>query len=569
MQDINIVIAGAAGQGVQGAATILGKVLLRSGFHLFANHDAQSRIRGGHNFSSLRFADQPLAAGVKRIDYLLALNQESLSRHLNDLTPAGLAFCVDGLGGDITDGRLRVLPAEVGPEGARRPQYQGVKLLARLAGRLGLAPAILAQVVSERFAEKGEAIVAMNLQAIEAVLAHSRQEESAPLAPPAQPLGPRLLVSGHEAVALGMIAAGIGVYAAYPIGPATEIMNLLAEHGPDLGIGVEMVEDEIAAANLAIGASYAGVRAAVGTSGAGISLMCEAIGLAGISETPLVIVDGQRSGPSTGMATRTEQSDLLFVVHASHGEFPRAVLAPTGPEDAFSLTFAAFNLAERWQLPVFILTDHSLADAQASVAEYDLGRLTIDRGVMAPEPGETTELPRYQLTENGVSPRAYPVVSNWLVAQDSHEHNEYGLVTDNPENREAQMAKRMRKLAGLAATMPAPEVQHPEAATLLLCWGSTVGPVVEAVENLREQGQNLGVAIFRQLFPMNKEAVRAALAGAKRLVSVEANSTGQLGKLLLLETGLASGGHIGKTDGRSFTVEELVVRIGKYLEEPA
>jgi 2-oxoglutarate ferredoxin oxidoreductase subunit alpha len=569
MNNINIVIAGAAGQGVQGAATILGKVLLRSGFHLFANHDAQSRIRGGHNFSSLRFAAQPLAAGVKRIDYLLALNQESLGRHLPDLAPTGLAFCVDGMAGDVGDPRLMVLPAELGPEGTRRPQFNGVKLLARLAGRLDLSPAILAEVVGEQFGAKGETIVALNLQAIEAVLAYGRQAETAPLPPPPPPGGPRLLVSGHEAVALGMITAGIGVYAAYPISPATEIMDLLAEHGPDLGIAVEMVEDEIAAANLAIGAAYAGARSAVGTSGAGISLMCEAIGLAGISETPLVIVDGQRSGPSTGMATRSEQADLLFVVHASHGEFPRAVLAPTGPEDAFYLTAEAFNLAEQWQLPVFLLTDHALADAQATVADYDLGRIAINRGELAPEPEECRELPRYQLSQSGVSPRAYPVVSPWLVAQDSHEHNQYGMVTDDPQNREAQMAKRMRKLTGLAAAMPAPEVLHPEAATLLLCWGSTAGAVIEALEILRAQGHDLGVAIFRHLFPMNREAVRAALSGAQRLLSVEANHTGQLGKLLLLETGLASSGHIGKSDGRLFTVEEAVARIAKYLEEQA
>jgi len=568
MTDINVVIAGAAGQGVQGAATILGKVLLRSGFYLYTTQDAQSRIRGGHNFSSIRFSDRPLDAGVRRIDFLLALNNESLARHMGKLESEGMAFCVAGTEGDLADGRLLVLDGKLGPEGAGRPQFNGVKLLAMLAGRLGLSRQVLGEVVRERFGKtKGEAIIDLNLQAIDAVFASIQQGTSRPVALPASKADNRMLVSGHEAVALGMIGAGIGVYAGYPMSPSTAIMNILAENGPALGIAAEMAEDEIAAINMAIGASYAGVRAAVGTSGAGVSLMTEAIGLAGISETPLVIVDGQRSGPSTGMATRTEQSDLLFVVHASQGEFPRAVLAPADQEDCFYLTAEAFNIADQWQLPVFVMTDHNLADSQATLEEYDLSRLTIDRGAMASDPGKVLELRRYEITPSGVSPRALPVVSQWLVAQDSHEHDEFGRLTDNPENRVNQVDKRMRKLAGMAASFPGPEVIHPKATTMLLCWGSTVGPVKEALEILRARGYDLGAAIFRYLYPMNRERVRAALADKKRLLTIEANYTGQLGKLVLLETGLATAGHIAKYDGRLFTVEDVLARVVEVLGE--
>jgi len=570
MTDINVVIAGAAGQGVLGASTTLGKLLLRSGFHVHANHDAQSRIRGGHNFSCIRFADRPLAAGVRRIDYLLALNNESVRLHLDDLLAEGTVFCVEGVEGEIKDGRLKVLPRNVGPEEAEKPRFHGIKMLAMLAGRLGLSRQILAEVVKELLGRaKGENIVALNQQAIDDVFSYMHQDDRRPVALPAGAASSRMLVSGHEAVALGMIAAGLGVYSGYPMSPSTAIMNLLAANGPALGIAVEMAEDEIAAANIAVGASYAGVRAATGTSGAGISLMAETIGMAGITETPLVIVNGQRSGPSTGMATRTEQSDLLFVVHLSQGEFPRAVLAPTGPEDAFYLTVDSFNLAEQWQVPVFIMTDHNLADSQATLAEYELSRLAIDRGPMAPEPADPAvvrELERYRPTPSGVSPRAFPVVSNWLVVQDSHEHDIKGRVTDNRENRVRQMDKRMRKLAGLAASFPGPEVIHPEAETLLLCWGSTVGPVLEGLEILRDRGHDVGGAVFRHLYPMNREKVRAALGEKKRLLTVEANYTGQLGKLLLLETGLATRGHIAKYDGRLFTVEDVLDRVGGFLE---
>jgi 2-oxoglutarate ferredoxin oxidoreductase subunit alpha len=363
-----------------------------------------------------------------------------------------------------------------------------------------------------------------------------------------------------------MIAAGVGVYVGYPMSPATSILNTLAQHGSEVGIAVEQVEDEIAALNAAIGAAYAGARAATGSSGGGLSLMTEAIGLAGVTETPVVIVDAQRSGPATGMATRTEQSDLLFIVHAAQGEFPRVVLSPSDHEDAFYLTAEAFNLAERWQLPVFILDDQAFADAQCSVPEYDLSKVAIDRGLIAPEPEQSAVLRRYEVTDSGVSPRAYPVLSRWIVVQDSHEHDEVGHLTDDPGNRVSQVEKRMRKLVGVAATLPGPEVIHGDADTLLLCWGSTAGPLREALGILRERGHDLGAAVFRYLYPMNEDNVQSALRSARQLLTVEGNYTGQLGQLLLLQTGISVHGHIGKIDGRLFTVEDVLELVERDLE---
>lgn len=570
MTDINVVIGGAAGQGVQWATRTLGRTLLRSGFQVYATQDYQSRIRGGHNFSRVRYADRPLGAGVRRADFLLALNAESLERHLAELTPEGAAFCIEGDRKGIEDGRILVLPQDIGPDAARNARFNGVKLLAMLAARLGLSREILAEAVRTGLeAGKGKEIIQANLQAIEAVFSSLQEGGASPVPLPAEKGDDRLLISGHDAVALGMIAAGVGVYAGYPMSPSTSIFNRLAESGPALGIAVEMTEDEIAAANIVIGASYAGVRAATGTSGGGIALMSEAIGLAGITETPLVIVNGQRSGPATGMATRTEQADLLFTVHTAQGEFPRAVLAPTDPQDAFYLTTEAFNLAERWQIPVFILTDHAIADAQKTVPEFDLSRVTIDRGAIAGEPEEVRVFERYQLTETGVSPRAFPVVSKWLVAQDSHEHDPRGHLSDEAQNRRSQVTKRLRKLDGIADSFPGPELIFEEAETMLICWGSTVGPVLEVLEKLREQGHDLGVAIFRHLYPMNREKVRAALRGRKKLLTIEANYTGQLGKLLLMETGIHTHGHLAKFDGRLFTVEDVLSLVGRALGDSA
>jgi 2-oxoglutarate/2-oxoacid ferredoxin oxidoreductase subunit alpha len=568
MADLNIVIAGAAGQGVQSAADTLGRTLLRLGFHVYTTQDYQSRIRGGHNFMRIRFSDHPLQASVRRADFLLALNAESLTLHLPDLAPTGLALCMEDDRGEATHARIRALPKTVGPAAARSGRFVGVKLLAMLFTILGFPPTTLADAVKTEFGERLKPdVLQANLDAVRDVSAFVERRDIAPLAFKPGPEGQngRMLVSGNLAMALGMIAAGIGVYAGYPMSPATTFMEYFAGFGREVGIAVEQTEDEISALNTALGAAYAGARAAAGSSGSGISLMAEAIGLAGISETPVVIIDGQRPGPAVGMATRTEQSDLMFVVHASQGEFPRAVIAPTGHDDGFYMAAEAFNIAERWQVPVFLMDDQALADAEATVEAYDLSRVTIDRGPVAPEPGEPEVLKRYLVTESGVSPRAYPLLSKWIVAQDSHEHDEVGHLTDNAANRVRQVNKRMHKLEGIAASFPGPEIIHPEAETLLLCWGSTVGPALEGVELLRAEGYDLGVAIFRYLYPMNKEAVRAALAGDRRLVTLEMNYTGQLGKLLLLETGIATRGHIAKFDGRIITVEDVLARVKEVL----
>lgn len=329
MSDLNIVVAGAAGQGVQSSAGILGKALLHLGFEVYVTQDYQSRIRGGHNFMCVRFSHRPLGAAVRRADFLLALNEESLRMHFPDLTQDGQAFCMQEARGDFSDPRLHVLPQDVGPAFARSTRFIGVKLLAMLFTSLGYPPEVLIEAVQTTFGKRLKPeVLQANVSAIRDVSAYVDQigVNPPPLSPSAE--NGRMLISGNEAIALGMIAAGIGVYTGYPLSPSAAILNTLAQHGPGLGIAVEQVEDEIAALNAAIGAAYAGARAATGSSGGGLSLMTEAIGLAGITETPVVIVDAQRPGPATGMATRTEQSDLLFIVHTSQGEFPRVVLAP-------------------------------------------------------------------------------------------------------------------------------------------------------------------------------------------------------------------------------------------------
>jgi 2-oxoglutarate/2-oxoacid ferredoxin oxidoreductase subunit alpha len=566
MSAMSILIAGAAGQGVQSAAGILGKTLHRLGYFVYTSQDYQSRVRGGHNFMQIRFHNEPLAASVRGNDFLLALNNESLGAHLPDLSATGLAICMDRDRGDVEDPRLRSLSEEAGPAAARGEKFVGVKLLSLLFTLMGFRPETLRKAVEAQFGKKLKPeVLQANLDAIDAVAATVDAGDVHAIPFPPAEMKDHLLLSGNDAIALGMVAAGVGVYVGYPMTPSTSILDALASYGPEVGIAVEQVEDEVSALNAAVGASYAGARAATGSSGAGMGLMAEAMGLAGITETPVVIVDAQRAGPSTGMATRTEQSDLLFVIHASHGEFPRAVIAPATTEEGFYLAAEAFNIADRWQIPVFLMDDMAFADAETTVPRFDISRVRIDRGPLAPEPDEVQLLRRYAVTESGVSPRAFPVLSRWLVACDSHEHDEMGRMSDHIGNRNRQFRKRMRKLTGIAAEFPGPEIVGAPADDLVICWGSTVGPVLEATRLLRKRGVLVATGIFRYLYPMDRERVAEALSGFRRIFSVEGNYTGQLGRLIQMETCIRIHGHIGKVDGRAFTVEDVTDRIEKAL----
>ncbi len=566
MKHINIVIAGAAGQGVQSAGEILGKTLLRLGYHVFIAHDYQSRVRGGHNFMSVRFAGEPLSASVRQADYLLALNEESIGLRLGGLKAEGLAFCLEEDKGAQTDPRLRALPGPVGPAAAKGDKFAAVKLVSMLFAVLGFPPEVLAASVNKIFEGRLKPeVLQANLDVVAAVSGFiGARDVRWPDFTPAPSAG-RMLVSGNDAVALGMVAAGVGVYSGYPITPSTSILDVLGTAGPGLGIAVEQAEDEIAALNLAIGASYAGARAACGSSGPGLSLMAEAIGLAGITETPVVIYDGQRAGPAIGMATRTEQGDLLSLVHSSHGEFPRAVISPATHEDSFYLAAEAFNVADAWQVPVFLVNDLGQAGCERTLEEFDVSRVRIDRGLIAPEPPAPDMFARYAVTGSGVSPRAVPGLSRWLVSCDSHEHDEYGHLTDNAANRVRQHSKRMRKLDGMAAAFPGPEIINPCHKVCVIAWGSTVGPLLEAAPLLKEKGIDFSVAVFRYLYPLDPAKVVPALKGFPRLVTLEQNYSGQLGKLLRMECGVETQGHISKYDGRILTVDDVVELLGAGL----
>jgi 2-oxoglutarate ferredoxin oxidoreductase subunit alpha len=450
--DFNFMIGGEAGQGVQSVGFLLAKVFARGGYHIFADQDYESRVRGGHNFFRIRVSDGKVDAIAEDVDILIALNMDTIELHQQDMVTKGIIIFdgekIKGVSGD--NGSLLSIPLEKLAE-----EKAGDKLMINTVA-LGAALSavnydlnMLNEVLVDRFG-KGE-VGDRNIAAAKAGYNYVQSEHKGNFRR-IKPFSDtrRMLLTGNEAISLGAIAAGCKFMAAYPMTPASSIMEYMAAKSKDLDLVMVHAEDEIAAINMAIGAAYAGVRAMTATSGSGLCLMVEGIGLAGITETPVVIIDGQRPGPAVGLPTRTEQGDLKFVLHAHHGDFPRAVLAPATIGDAFWVTINAFNWAEKYQLPVIILTDQHLASSHATVDPLDLSQVTIDRGMLFSEKEEAPlEYMRHRVTKSGISPRAFPGLGEALVVTDCDEHDEEGHLTEDAGERTAQVQKRLRKLLSL------------------------------------------------------------------------------------------------------------------------
>ncbi|OGO24805.1 MAG: 2-oxoacid:ferredoxin oxidoreductase subunit alpha [Chloroflexi bacterium RBG_16_51_9] len=560
-------VGGEAGQGVQSIGFILAKSLARGGYHIFADQDYESRIRGGHNFYRVRAADSPISAIADAIDILVALNIETISLHQKELDPKGvIIFDIE----KVKDA-AGLKNAFGVPLDRLATESAGDKLMANtvaLGAALGLVRydlEIIGQVLVEFF--KNAEVAEKNIKATRAGYEYVRDNFKGSFDSRLSPISKtkRMLLNGNEAMALGAIAAGCKFMAAYPMTPVTSIMEYLAAKADEFGLVVVPAEDEIAAINMTIGAGYAGARAMTATSGSGFCLMVEGLGLAAITETPIVVVEGQRPGPAIGLPTRTEQGDLQFVLYAHQGDFPRAVLAPNTIEDCFWLTVKAFNLADKYQTPVIVMTDHVLATSYTTVDKFDLSKVTIDRGLLlsASEPNDA-EYKRYKITPSGISPRAFPGQGKALVVADSDEHDEAGHLIEDAETRTQMMDKRMRKLTGLSKEVATPEVYGPKQAdTLLIGWGSTCGAIREATDILNKHGASVSCLSLNELWPFPAEAVSNILNNAKRSFVIENNATGQLARLIRTETGIKVSGNILKYDGRPFTPDSIAQAVRK------
>jgi 2-oxoglutarate ferredoxin oxidoreductase subunit alpha len=576
-------IGGEAGAGIARSGFLLAKTCMRGGLHVFGTNDYQSLIRGGHNFYILRADAEEIYSQADTIDLLLALNQETILLHRNELTHGGgiiydgdeVELSEDEMG--INNVRLYSTPLKsIVKELEARPIMRNTVSLGAAMGLLNFDLKIFNGVIRDTFKEE---VAKINIEAAKMGFDYacdfSRDQFIGDfgyrLEKAMGSRKKRLFVAGNEAVGLGAIQAGCKFYSAYPMTPATPILHFMAEHERDYGMIVIHAESEISAINMVAGASYAGVRAMTATSGGGFCLMTEGLGMTGMTETPVVVVLTQRTGPSTGLPTYTSQGDLRFAIHASQGEFPRVVIAPGDIEECFYKTMEAFNLAEKYQIPVIIITDKYVAESYSSVNSFDLNRIGIDRGLLSTklEYTEKGTYQRHKLTGDGISPRIMPGTKGAIIRTNADEHDESGYTTEDPVLTVEMADKRFKKLNALIKDLENYETTKcygpKEADVTILGWGSTKGPIREAMKVLNKEGSKSNYLQILYLCPFPVANVQRVLESAKLTVVVENNRTSQLSSLIR-ENLLRDVDHkILKYDGRQFNPQDLSQRIQEVL----
>ncbi len=552
--EFNLLIGGAAGQGIDTLGILIEKILCRKGYFIHSNKDYMSRIRGGHNFSQIRFGLEQKHSHWPILQAIIALDKETVEFHAERLADDGVILCDKSI--EVKDDRVIHIPMNDFAKEVGNPRTAGSVAAGAIFKIFGETFDIVDEVFSEKF-EKETAD--SNFQAFKK--GYDYVDKKFELPKPEK--RDQILINSNDAIALGALAGGVGFFASYPMTPATSIMTKLSMKQDDAKIVVEQVEDEISAINMVLGASYAGVRSMTATSGGGYALMVEAMSLQGITEIPIVVVDSQRPGPATGLPTRTEQGDLDFVLFSGHGEYPKMVIAVKNAEDAFYQTARALNIADKYQVQVIILTDQYLTDATHTIPPYDFSRITIDRHIMTKEELGDEEYKRYKPVEDGVSPRIIPgKIEGAVVLIDSDEHNEYGHITESAEVRTSMMDKRMRKMEGVRSEIQEPDyfgVENPE--ILLLGWGSMYGPIKDAVEMLNKEDISVGALVFGDLYPFPTKLLKKYAEISKKLVNVEMNFTGQLARLIRQELGIFTSHSILDYSGRQMDSYTIYSRV--------
>jgi 2-oxoglutarate ferredoxin oxidoreductase subunit alpha len=579
-QTFAIGIGGAAGQGVATPGDIFAKIFSRRGLHLNAYNAYQSIIRGGHTFLTIRTGPEKVTNMGDRVDLLIPLNQDAMNRHLGLLTDgAACIYNADMIKpGAAAEGvALCPLPVSKLADIARNKVAQNTLAVGAGLSMMGIGFQALEQVLAEQFKKKGDAVVLENVGIARAGYDYATANFK-PFAWPLPMTGNRYAVlSGNTAMAMGGAAAGVKFYCAYPMSPSTGVLHWMAAHARKAGIMVRQVEDEIGVVNMAIGAAHAGVRSMCATSGGGFALMSEGLGMSAMMETPVVVIDCQRAGPSTGVPTKTEQGDLWQMLGAAFGDYPRVLAAPLDIGDCFKIIPEIFNIADRFQCPGLVLCDLLLSEGRLSVDPKDLDFApVVDRGELittAPAASGTADnggYKRYKITESGISPRAVPGVPGYTHTAATDEHEEDGvLISDeftNPTKRRAMMEKRMRKVSGVEAAVPPPVLWGARDAEItLIGWGSTKGVIEEACEILTEQGISANQLQIRWLVPLHGDVILDLLKDARHTIIVENNYSGQFARYLRSETSYVPNGYIHKYDGEPFMPHHIVEAVKEQL----
>ncbi len=566
MNDITIRIAGANGDGIDSSGDLIAKVFLNVGLNVFAYRSYQSIIRGGHVWHQVRISQNELHGPGEKINILVALNQDSIDFQSAHMVEGG-SVIYDGSKSNVDalkDRGLNLvnLPMlDIVLKNGGDPLLKNVVAIGAIMKMTGIDIGVFSDIIKSKFGKKGEMIVNNNINSAKAGYDDPAVKNIMELKGDGKK---RYMMDGNTALSIGAFASGCRFYAAYPMTPASGILHWFAAH-QKLGVVVKQTEDEIAAINMTIGAASAGARSMCGTSGGGFSLMVEALGLSGMLEVPIVVVDSQRGGPSTGLPTKTEQGDLLFVSHASQGEFPRIVVSPRNIKESLYVGAEAHNLAEKYQCPVIILMDLYISEHAESINTFELEGIKVDRGKIATK--SDGRFKRYEITTDGISPRSFPGTPGLEFIAPSDEHDEYGnLVTDFNAGidkyvgiRRQMHEKRMRKIDTMLKEEKGvfvPDVSNADAEYFFVTFGSTTESVMEAVELLSPSGKKFGIISFKYLMPLDVEKTKALLSG-KKLIDVEYNFTAQLAYLIKANTCIDISHRILKYDGEAFTGREI------------
>lgn len=576
--DFAFKIAGQAGAGVMITGRLMVKCFTRGGYHVIGYPEYPSLVRGGHNTVQVRISDKAVNSPRRECDLVIALNKDAIFYHMNSMSQGGMIIydqLIDTSRFTVRpDVRMHALPlSKLTLDVGGTEQMKNTAALGAALGAVDYPFSMLEKLIREELARKGEEIIKVNISAAKAGYDYVKSggisfgRKIAPVHEERKPI-----VTGNEAVSLGAIRGGMKFFAAYPMTPASSILHFLIEKERQFSIIAKQTEDEIAAINYAIGASFAGVRSMVSTSGGGFALMTEALGMAAISETPIVVALVQRIGPSTGMPTWTEQGDLRFALHASQGDFPRVILAPGDVQEAFFLSAKAHNLAEKYQIPVLILSDKFLGETVFSTERFDQTKVKIERGKLVKKPLPAlmpmARYKRYALSPDGVSERPIPGTENGMHVGTSYEHDETGFSSESFVMRTAQVDKRASKMKKILKEMEAPQEYGAKegAEVTLVTWGSMKLPALDALALLETKGIRARLVNFTHIYPLNPRAARKALKGGGVTVMVENNSTAQFAGLLKEFANLKLDFHMLKYDGRQFFAEQIAEEVAKLKD---
>lgn len=568
---LKIKVGGQAGQGIKSAGLLIAKIATRSGYNIYNYIEYPSLIRGGHNVMQVNISRDVVTGPSRYTDFLIALNQDTITKHIGELTSdSGILFDASAKmdTSSVPQGvKLFAIPlAQIARDAGGKELLSNTVALGAMVCLLGADLSIFKLLLKEEFGNKGEEVLGSNYKAADAgykyVLDNYASFIKSELAPVNKSTAkPDMILNGDEAVALGAISAGLQFASIYPMSPISNILQVLAAHQQEYNYVYKQPEDEISAIGMAIGASYAGARAMTASSGGGFSLMVEGYGLAGMIEVPLVVIEGMRGGPATGLPTWSEQGDLRFVLHAHQGEFPRIVLAAGDAQEAFYLTMEAFYIADKYQTPVVLLIDKNICDNDQSIPGFEVEAYHIDRGKFTTK--KVQDYKRYDLSPDGVSLRSVPGSGNFFITN-SDEHDVYGLSTEEIETRKQQMSKRMTKLVTCAQQdMPKPQLFGPENADItIVSWGSNKGSILEAMKT----NPNVNYLHITWMSPFPTDEIKKVLEKSKYLLGIESNYTGQLLGLIREKTGIDVADKLLKSDGRPFFAEEIDDKLKSILK---